>query len=108
MKIPEDEWQRTNPGCERNGSSTAERFESNMHQTTRAAQQTAWQERIGCAPALQKSKKRISKQYDCAHHCERELKAGREKFVRIPAEKKERRRSETVEHKNFSVEKEAA
>ena len=70
MKIPEDEWQRTNPGCERNGSSTAEPFEPNMHQTTRTAQQTTWQERIGCAPALQKSKKRISKQYDCAHHCE--------------------------------------
>src|SRR6266704_6434842 len=106
MKIPEDEWQRTNPGCERNGSSTAEPFEPNMHQTTRAAQQSPWQERIGRARTLQKPKKRVSKQYDCAHYCEGQLKSGRKKFVSIPAEKKEGRSCETVEHKNFSVKKE--
>src|SRR5437762_3721076 len=72
----------------------------------RAADKCAWQKRIRRAPALQESGERIRKQNNGAHYCKGELKACREEFVCVPAEKKECRGSETVKDESFSVEKE--
>src|SRR5437667_3807620 len=108
MEIPEDEWQRANPGCERYRCSVAKQFISRVQPATRTAQQASRQERIDCHPTLQKSEERIGKQHDRAHNREGQLKACGKKLVCIPAEKNERRCCEAVEYKSFSFEKETA
>src|SRR6266478_7563518 len=105
VKIPKHQRQRTEPRREGNAGSAAKPFEGGVHLTSRAAQQASWQERIGSGPALQKFRKWIGKQYDGANDREGELKACRKKFVCVPAEEKERRRSEAVEDENLAFEK---
>src|SRR4030095_8441787 len=105
IKIPKHRRQRTEPCRERNTGSAAEPFAASVHPTLRGAQQASWQERIGSGPALQKYGKWIGKQYDGANDREGELKACRKKFVRVPGEKKKRRRSETVKNENLALEK---
>src|SRR6266508_4362037 len=74
MKIPQDQWERPNPGCQRHRCSLAEPFVSSVDPATRTTQQAARQERIACHPTLQKTEKRIGKQYNGAHNREGELK----------------------------------
>jgi hypothetical protein len=65
------------------------------------AQQASRQKWIGRAPAAKEIEDRIRQQNDGSDDRERELKSGGEKFVCVPAEKKERRCGQTVEQKNF-------
>jgi hypothetical protein len=108
VKTPKHQRQRTEPCREGNAGSAAKPFKGGVHPTSRAAQQASWQERIGSGPALQKFRKWIGKQYDGANDRKGELKACRKKFVRIPAEQKERRRSEAVENENLAFEKQTS
>src|SRR4029453_16230988 len=105
VKIPKHQRHRTEPGREGNAGSAAKPFKGGVHPTSRAAQQASWQERVGSGPALKKFRKWIGKQYNGANDREGELKACRKKFVRVPAEKKKRRRSETVKDENLALEK---
>src|SRR4029077_12273644 len=90
IEIPKHQRQRTEPCRKGNTGSAAEPFEASVQPTSRTTQQTSWQERIGGSPALQKSGKWIGKQNDGSNDCEGELKPCCKKFVRVPAEKKER------------------
>src|SRR5206468_4553572 len=94
-----------NPCRERNTGSATKPFKGSVHPTSRATQEASWNERIGGRPALQKFRKWIGQQYDGANDREGELKTCRKKFVRVPAEEKERRRSEAVEDENLALEK---
>ena len=96
IKIPKYQRQRTDPCREGNAGSATKPFKGNVHPESRTTQQASWQERIWSSPALQKFRKWIGKQYNGANDREGELKACRKKFVRVPAEKKERRCSEAV------------
>src|SRR6267378_4283201 len=108
VKIPKHQGQRTDPCREGNAGSLAKPFKGGVHPTSQAAQQASRQERIGGGQALQKFRKWIGKQYNGAHNREGELKARRKKFVRVPAEEKERRRSEAIEDENLAFEKQTA
>src|SRR5207244_13306701 len=105
VEIPKHQGQRTEPCREGNTRSAAEPFEASMEPTSRTAQQGSWQKRIGSCPALEKARKWIGKQYDGAYHREGELKTCRKKLVCVPAEKKERRRRETVKDEDLALEK---
>ena len=105
IKIPKYQRQRTDPCREGNAGSATKPFKGNVHPESRTTQQASWQERIWSSPALQKFRKWIGKQYNGANDREGELKACRKKFVRVPAEKKERRCSEAVENENLAFEK---
>src|SRR6266480_3949161 len=105
VKIPKHQRQRTEPCCEGNAGSATKPFKGSVHPTSRATQEASWKERIGGRPALQKFRKWIGQQYDGANDREGELKTCRKKFVRVPAEEKECRRSEAVEDENLALEK---
>src|SRR5882724_10980019 len=107
MEIPKDERQRTEPGGQRNRAASAERRKPQPEQTRRTAQQTPRQKRIGRDHLLQKSKEWVGQQNNSADHGKGELKTSREKFVRVPAEKKECGRGQSVQRKNLSFEEEA-
>src|SRR6266705_6660892 len=71
---------------------------------------TRRRDRNGAGAPISRShpESRSANKNDSADDRERKLKSGREKFVRVPAEKKKRRGGQTVERENFSFEEKTA